>query len=425
MLYQTAGFALAKQSAKATAATTNFIRGRMSSHGVNPVYDEIDPSGEHTGIHQRSTALQSTPIRSGYMADISLAFRLYPNLVGYALAGIGFGNTTATTVILTIDATGGTFTITVSAQTTSAIAFDAAIGAVETAIELLSTVTAATVTGTASNYTITVDSGVTSATMTANAGSLTGGGTTATYTGWYYTHTFTLADAEAESWVSLMSAVGEDSARYERKITDARLSQLVFAASRTGIDVTGTASGLSEATSAGSETVVQETDSMLSQAQGAFTVTSSDITAVTLGTPRSHTLTIDNPLDDQEQNLHSFSRATLSPTGKVISGTLEGLVFSENIYKEFIYGASGGTAPVIPIPEAQLVWSFTSPAFITGAIANSFQATIPTAQVMMDPFDVTAGGQIIYNARYRMIDNAASAPITIVLINSTSSYAGS
>ena len=46
------------------------------------------------------------------------------------------------------DGTGGTFDLTYDGQTTGAIAFDATAGTVETAIEALSNVTAATVTGT-------------------------------------------------------------------------------------------------------------------------------------------------------------------------------------------------------------------------------------------------------------------------------------
>lgn len=343
MLYQTAGFAMAAQAAKGTAATSNFIRGRMTNSQLTPMLDELDTAGEHTGTHQRSTAVQSTPIRAGYMADINFGFRLYPELIGYALIGVGFKVATTT------------------------------------------------------------DSPVVGAN----------------------THVFTLADAEAEGWVSFMQALGEDTARYERKVTDARVSSLAIAASRTGITVTGNAMGIAEADSAGSETVVADADAMLSQSNGSFTLTSSNLTALTLGTPRSHTLTIDNPLDDQEQDLHSFSRATFSPTGKTISGTMEGLVFSENIYKEFIYGSTAGVTPAIVIPKAAIAYAFNSPAMITGTTPYSMSTAIAVALVTMDPFDITGGGHITYNLKYRMQDALATDPITITLVNGIASYAGS
>ena len=69
--------------------------------------------------------------------------------------GLGWHSTIASTDYTTdtvqrveTDGTGGTFTLTYNGQTTGAIAFDATAGTMETAIEALSNVTTATVTGT-------------------------------------------------------------------------------------------------------------------------------------------------------------------------------------------------------------------------------------------------------------------------------------
>jgi len=425
MIHQTTGFGLGTQLTKGTAASTNFIRGRMGTSGVMPRYDEVDNAGEHTGIHQRATVLQSTPIRAGYIGTINMSWRLYPNMIGYALHGVGLNNTTATTVILTIDATGGTFTLTVTAQTTAAIAFDAAASAVETALELLSTVTVATVTGDAGGpYTIQVDSSVTAATFTSNAGSLTGGGSTATFSGWYYTHTFTFADTDDEKYLTAWHAVGESANRFDKNARDVRLSQLQLAADRSGIAATASGLALNELDATGSETFTAEVDALLSQANGSFTLTSSDLTANTIGTPRGNTFTIDNPLDEEEQQLHSFQRASLTPTGKDVSGTLTGLVFSEAAYSELIWGAAAGTAPVIAIPSCALSWVFNTPGYVTGAVPYSMTTTIAVAQARMQPFDETGGGQIIYDMSYRMTDALSAAPLTITLVNDTVNYTG-
>ena len=75
------------------------------------------------------------------------------------------------------DATGGTFTLTYDTQTTGAIAFDATAGTVETAIEALSNVTAATVTGTgvaATPWVIVLNTASGSGIMTADDTNLTG-----------------------------------------------------------------------------------------------------------------------------------------------------------------------------------------------------------------------------------------------------------
>lgn len=427
MLHQTARFGLALQSAKGAAATTNFIRGRVLSHGLQQRYEQIDTSGEHTGVHSRSTALQSTPIRSGAVVDLSFRHRLYPSMVGYELQGIGFSCSTSTTVILTINATGGTFTLSVSGQTTSSIPENAAASAVESALEALSTVTVATVTGSNGGpFTITVDSSVTAATFTANAGSLTGGTGTAAFTGWYYTHVFTLANADSEGWLSAYDYLGETSG-FDRLVEDVRLSQLSFTADNTGIIVAGTGLGRLMENATGSETFTAEVDAALSQANGSFTLTSSNITAATLGTPRGHTLTIDNPLDEGEQELHTMNRATFSPTGKTVTGSLTGLVFSENIFKEMYWGSASGTAAVVAIPKStNLTWNWQSANNISAAAAVPYKCTfaIPIVQFMMSPFDVSGGGNLLYDCTYTMIDALSTAPITVTLQNNTAAYTG-
>ena len=81
------------------------------------------------------------------------------------------------------DATGGTFTLTYDGQTTAAIAYNASAATVETDIESLSNVTAATVTGTGVVATPWVIRFVTDSgqnIMTAGDGSLTGGTSTVT-----------------------------------------------------------------------------------------------------------------------------------------------------------------------------------------------------------------------------------------------------
>jgi hypothetical protein len=84
------------------------------------------------------------------------------------------------TATITGAPTGGTFTLTVGGQTTSAIAYNAAASAVQTALVALSTVGTgnATVTGSAGGpYTITFATGLGDITLTASGAGLTGGTT--------------------------------------------------------------------------------------------------------------------------------------------------------------------------------------------------------------------------------------------------------
>jgi len=433
-LHQTARFGLAQQAVKGTAAAgwdVPYIRGRVLQHGMSPRYEMIDTAGEHTGVHSRSTALQSTPIRAGSIIDVSFRHRLYPSMVGLELIGLGFTAATSTISILTIDATGGTFTLTVSGQTTAAITYAVTLTAatIDTAIELLSTVGADGATVTGSNggpYTITLNSSVTASTFTADGALLTGGAGTAVFSGWYYTHVFTLPAADNEGWLTGYSFIGESSG-FGLVARDVRLSQLTFTADKTGIIVAGSGLGLAEADAAGTETFTPEVDAVLSQANGAFTLTSTDITAATLGTPRSHTLTLDNPLDDSEQELHTMNRATLSPTGKTVTGTIAGLVFSENIFKEMWWGGAGGTAVAIPYPVSTgftYNWQSASNISTTAAVPYKLTFSIPIVQFEMAPFDLTSGGQVVYDCAYRMTDAISTSPISLTLVNDTPSYAG-
>ena len=431
-LHQTARFGLALQSAKGTTAagvTVPYVRGRVLQHGMSPRYEMIDTAGEHTGVHSRSTALQSTPIRAGSIIDVSFRHRLYPSMVGLELLGLGFAVSTSTIVILTIDATGGTFTLTVSGQVTSALSESITAADMKTALDLLSTVTASAVTGSAGGpYTITIDSSVTASTFTANATGLTGGAATAVFTGWYYSHAFTLAAADSEGWLSAYSFIGESSG-FDLVARDVRLSQLSFTADATGIIVAGSGLGILLADAAGTETFTAEADAVLSQANGSFTLTAVDTAAgaITTGTPRSHTLTLDNPLAEDEQELHTMNRATFSPTGKAFTGSITAFPFSETLFKQMYWGAAAGTAISIPYPvTSAFTWNWRSASNISAAAAVPYICTfsIPIVQMDMQPMDVTGGGQVLFDIAYRMTDALSGAPITITLQNSISSYAG-
>ena len=340
MLRQTAGFAIGVQSAKGTAATSNFHRAlALRSRLGEPNFTEMGAEEvEHSGAHQRATAAQGTPVRTGYVIPWSVRSYLYPQTIGDLLIGFGF-----------------------SVSTTGASA--------------------------------------------------------------PYTHTFTLADADAEKWISIMQALGEDSARYERKARDGRVNQLQFQASRTGVEYTASGNALTEADSAGTETVAAEVDAKMTQAAGSFTITSDDLTEASLGNPRSQTVTFDNPTEEDDQTAASFANADMAPTGKRVSGTMSGFTFGETLYKELNWG--GSSAPAVAIPEAQLVWKWQSPVIAGGSTPHSIQFTIPVAQVNMRMVDVEGGGKYVFDMAWRMLDRSASAPITIALVNSTASYAGS
>ncbi len=130
---------------------------------------------------------------SGNIYICNQSFRESQEHSDYAPGGVFEGGTVfkyrllmnlGTTQLITISATGGTFTATYKGQTTSAIAYNAAALAVQTALEALSTIGTGnvTVTGSAGGpYTITLGNAlaVPVGTFSTNAASLTGGAGTA------------------------------------------------------------------------------------------------------------------------------------------------------------------------------------------------------------------------------------------------------
>lgn len=341
VLRQSARLALASQSAKATAATTNFISGIMlASRLGQPDWQEQGADAvQHHGI-DRVTAAHGTPIRTSYTLPFMGRQYLYPNMLGYVLMGLGFGVSTTTD--------------------------------------------------------------------TPEAGA--------------EQHTLTLAGVASLPWISVMHKLGS----YERKAFDGRMTRARFAQSRNGVELTFEGMCLREAEAAGTETVTAEADAPMIPAGGTFTVTSSDLTVNTLGEPRSHEMTIENPLNTDEQHQEQLYLADLPPEGLRATGTLTGLRFSGNIYEEFVNGGTSGTEPVVEIPEAQLVWKWQSAGYITGTTPYSVEFTIPNCQMMMRLADVEGSGVYVYDAQYRMLDKASGTePMTVVLTNDTADYSGS
>ncbi len=422
MLLQSTGFGLGVQNTKGSAAV-NYVRGRMSQSGTTPEFDEDNPTGQHTGIHQRPTELQSKPQRTGYLASVRGQWRLNPYLIGQMLIGLGFKNTLYATRVLTITATGGTYTLTVNADTTGNIAYNANAAAIKTAIEALAGIAVGEVivTGTGP-FTISILKTVT--TFTVATGSLTGG-TAALATG-IYRQRFQIADADELGWLTATHGYGEGDSRYTRLIQDVRLTSGTIDAQSDAITCSVEGNGITEADAAGDEDYTQDPDAPLNPATGSFSITSSDLTANTFGVPQGSQFAVANPLSTAEKQLHSYYRSDLPPSGLGVSGSFSGLLFGEDAFKEFNYGGAGGAAPSLNIPAADLAWAFESAVLIpTLGVPYGLYFSVTNVQVMMEPFDISGAGLFKYGARWRMIDSLADGPVTIDLITDYASYAGS
>ena len=81
-------FAMGVQTAKGIANTNPFAF-RAVSVDSTPNFDLIENQNQMIGVHERATAQQTLPERSGISIPLSVDFGMYPRSIGVCLAGIG------------------------------------------------------------------------------------------------------------------------------------------------------------------------------------------------------------------------------------------------------------------------------------------------------------------------------------------------
>lgn len=234
----------------------------------------------------------------------------------------------------------------------------------------------------------------------------------------YKQHAFTKANVDAAKYLTIMDALLPGSARFERKIKDVRLTQLQLAATRQSIRMTAQGLGLDEAIAAGTETVAADINERILPVKGTMT-----FGALALGEPRGHTVTITRSVDEEDQKNHSFARADLPETGFEINGEMTGLDLSLNAYKRLNWGGTSGTAPDVVVVTDTLVYEWQSARDISGA-AVPYSVNFSFLKVEFRMTNIRAQGEDIVrmDASYHMIDDSASAPVTITHKNGVAAY---
>jgi hypothetical protein len=330
----TARIALAKQSAKGSAASTGFHIFKANQSATNPRFDYQENQNYHIGVHQRASTQQARAIRTSVINTFGMSFAVWPAALPRVWQGVGFG--------------------------------------------------------------------VSSANNTT-----------------YYTHTITKADVDAALYLTSLHAIGEDTDRFERRLTDLRLTSLEFAASPGALSGTVSGFGITEAASAGNESIVTaETAGPLIPGTGSLAWG-----ALNLGSPRQHTVTIERPVDEQDQKVHAFGRADLPETGFAVRGTMTGLDMSYGTYKKLAWGGTSGTGPDDAIVTDSLTFSYESAAVISGAaVPYSMQIAVTLAEIRITDFEARDNNIVRCNLQWTMIDESASAPVTVTIKNFTASY---
>jgi hypothetical protein len=236
----------------------------------------------------------------------------------------------------------------------------------------------------------------------------------------YYSHALTKADVDAALYLTALHAIGEDSARFERRLTDLRLTSLEIAGSPGVLTATISGLALTEDAALGTETITTETAGPLIPGTGSLAWGSS----LALGEPRAHTVTFERPVDEQDQKMHSFTRADLPETGFSVRGTMTGLDMSYGTYKKLAWGGTSGTGPDDAIVTASLTFSYESANDMAGGSSLPYGLTIAvaTAEIRLTDFEARDNNIVRCNAQWTMIDEASGAPVTVTVNNLTASY---
>lgn len=234
----------------------------------------------------------------------------------------------------------------------------------------------------------------------------------------YKRHAFTKANTDAAKYLTVMQKLLAGAASFERKVQDVRLTQLQFTSTKQNISISAQGLGIDEADSVGTETVASDVNERIIPVTGAYTMGS-----LALGTPRSHTITILRPVDEDDQKQHSLLRADLPETGFEVNGEMTGLDLSLSLYNKLNRGGGSGTSLSGLAVTDSLTVKWASARDISGA-ATPWSIQFAFAKCVFRFVNAEANGEGIVRCdlNYSMIDDVSSAPLTITLDNGVAAY---
>ena len=240
------------------------------------------------------------------------------------------------------------------------------------------------------------------------------------------THTFKLANRDANPWLTVIWDV--DGTNPLRGV-DVRGTRMVIDGTPDGVTIEGDLVGLTVNEAVGTEaTTAEDTAGEMIPSEGTLTLVYDPAgTPVTvLSTPTDSLtraqLTILNPVDENDRSIHRFGRGNINQAGVDVTARLEGVEIDCDIYNRILNGSTTGSTPTTDTAIFSLTYSFESAANITGtAVPYSVTVTIPRIEFDLADFAADGDSLITWNADGRMIDNTTD-PITIVLVSKKASY---
>lgn len=425
------GFAI--QSSKGTAVAASRF-ARLRGGALEPKRDLLIPDPEIGG---------NRDVPQAYLGPISFAggyefyarMQILPLLLRGAFGTVVSGSPTSgtaevQTVTISGTPTGGTFTLTFRGQTTSAIAYNAASGAVQSALQALSTIGSgnATVTGSAGGpYTVTFASFLAATNvpqMTATS-SLTGGTNpsvaVSTSTPGYSvmtSHVITPSDAASLPWLSVEERLSFDLESF--RYTDAKVTRLRLEGDATGyvtaqadlIAMTGESGFTAQnAATAGAKTDISP---MIVGSQVTVKWNGATLPAKTFN------FEVANNMEDNDFRLGSYTLGDITEKRRMFKLGCTIRPENSNLWKDAVWGGSGLTAPRAgKAVYGSLELTMTTFENIQGAATPySIKFEVPTAA--MSPFAMVPRGEdvIEHDIEFTLLRDDPLVPIvTCTVVN--------
>jgi len=177
-----------------------------------------------------------------------------------------------------------------------------------------------------------------------------------------YTHVFEKASADAAPYLTGLVRMGSGSDLLTRQLQALRLSEARFDFTRQAMSAAIRGLALDEKEGTGSETVTAEVDQMFAPFTGGLAFGA----LANIGNPLSHQVTISRPIEEDNWRLHSLPLNDNQEMSFAVTGVMQGVPFTENFYKELVYGGIGNTTPSGVTLTDTLTFDFESPAVIEG-----------------------------------------------------------
>jgi hypothetical protein len=405
--------ALRTQSAGGTFPAdfnTNAIAMKLRTGGIGITRELMIPDPEIGGGRDIADAYLGAVSWGG---DLEFYTRVNGLLtVLYGALGIKYvktpGGTSHVTVLTMTGApTGGTFTLTYSAQTTAALPYNASAGQVQAALEALSNIGEGEVDvsgGPINSAPINISwrgtlVGVVT-NPTANSGGLTGG-TTPTITptsgtvGADYTtavkHTFIPSDGAQLPFIGIQERIGASLETFN--YTDAVINTLHFEADADGylMGTAGVIARLQEAGITGPADIASRFDNLPMIVGTNIQVTYNNVSLPA----KSFSFDLNNNFEDDDFRLGSFTMGDLTPKRREV--TLGATIREQDsaLWRQAAYGSSVATTPGGLSFKAPMKIVMSTYEVIPGEASRKFALTLDFPQVALNPYALEASGDDI------------------------------